>query len=597
MPFVLSDTNVCQRSVPVRWKPVLLGLAEFFKLERELRERPKDKSLTDRINQIHNQLIAGSNDLLEPNALDDLTPEAVHQIFARSVFLTMRIAQSVVGDDQILDTASCRTLELYQADFLSNELADQQMRAAMLQILDLDQAELQRIEDEVQRDVQQSTKKHKLVRAIRNHFNLWEGSNDLRENVFAFFAAIYPDTGLVQEEVDIIVSGTMIFFCLPFEKEGLTTDRFKRLPPEQQQKTSDFIKRVNRFSQWQFAHFPVFGFRRGEDLDSKLVDDLANNSGLSRAEVLEEISTLTAIIPTTELDKYVVHDIFGHSWQACMLDFDSLYRQLATYADPLDLSESAKLQTTAEASGSSSTINAKVAGEISFQSCFVGSGTELKLDEGLFRKFVESEVAERLPAAMTPVLAEILADVAEYKLIDVNSTSMANSSAFDKFPAKLDLTMRDILYYFRQATKVFRLWSNQPRRHQRTIDQLVSAGASKSAAENAVGRALSLWRELESDRFAAELRFHEVDGELRANVACRLALNFLAIHRETLRVYKRLGAMDMGRLPMKGLRDLMLISVAVFFEQAPSRNLWRVDEFLTYQIEPLCEQLAMSRQP
>jgi hypothetical protein len=80
-------------------------------------------------------------------------------------------------------------------------------------------------------------------------------------------------------------------------------------------------------------------------------------------------------------------------------------------------------------------------------------------------------------------------------------------------------------------------------------------------------------------------------------VACRLALNFLAIHRETLRVYKRLGAMDMGRLPMKGLRDLMLISVAVFFEQAPSRNLWRVDEFLTYQIEPLCEQLAMSRQP
>ena len=50
--------------------------------------------------------------------------------------------------------------------------------------------------------------------------------------------------------------------------------------------------------------------------------------------------------------------------------------------------------------------------------------------------------------------------------------------------------------------------------------------------------------------------------------------------------------MDLGSLPLKGLRDLMLISVAVFFEQAPSRNLWRVDEFLSLKMEPLCKALV-----
>ena len=129
----------------------------------------------------------------------------------------------------------------------------------------------------------------------------------------------------------------MFFFCLPFEKDQLTTERFAKLNADEQQPIRDFLARVNRFKQWQFAHFPVFGYLRGEDLDARLLEQLAARCEMDTAEVAREISALTAIIPLQEVDKYVVHDVWGHSWQASMLQFDKMYQQLATFADPLSL--------------------------------------------------------------------------------------------------------------------------------------------------------------------------------------------------------------------------------------------------------------------
>ena len=583
MPFVLSDQKVCHPVVPLAWKPVLEALTEFVQLEQQLREQPDNQSLIQRIQSSHDQLVAGSNDLLEPHALDDLSEQHIEKLFAQSVFLLMRIAQAVAGDDKVLDTAGCRMLSLYESDFLATDRNRDHLREVLADCLSLDADDLDRVEALVERDAEQATRKHAIVRAIRDLFCLWETDRNaeaLRENAFLFFDAVHPDAGLVAEEVDVIVTGTMIFFCLPFKGDELTTERFQQLSAEKQQPLRDFLKRVNRFSQWQFAHFPVFGFRRGEDLEPALLDEISSRSGVSRDDVIRELSTLTAVIPVTEVDKYVVHDIWGHSWQACMLGFDDLYTQLASYADPLALDEFAIGPRGAETAG--------------FADCFTGSGASLKLDEEQFRRFVELEVAERLPVAMTPVLAEVLADVAEFKLLATGRTGdMANSSALNTFPAKLDLTMRDVIYYFRQATKVFRLWATREDRLERTVEELITnRGATKAAATKAVHRAAEIWSELESDRFAPEIRFHEESGDFHVNVVARLALNFLAIHRETLTVYDQIGAMDTGTLPLRGLRDLMLISVAVFFEDAPTKNLWRVDEFLKLRIEPLCEALV-----
>lgn len=579
MPYVLSDQKVCHPVVPMDWRSVLDDLAEFVSLEQQLRADPNNETLVDRICKLHDQLIVGSNHLLEPHALDDIDSNLIDRMFARSVFLMTHIAASVAGDDDVLDTAGCRTLHLYEADFLADADHQRQMRETLGRCLSLTDDELSQVEEKVLADIQPAARKHRVVRGIRDEFGLWKESANLRESVFAFFDAIYPSVGILPDEVELIVTGTMIFFCIPFAKDELTTERFHRLSASEQQPIRDFLQRVNRFSQWQFAHFPVFGFRRGQDLDDSLLNQIAARCELAAEVVASEISTLTAVIPLDELDKYVVHDIWGHSWQACMLGFDDHYEQLATYADPLRLDEFA--------------VESRGADTINFQECFVGEKDSLVLDEVLFRRFADLEVAERLPYAMTPVLAEVLADVAEFKLLDTGRTGdMDSSSALHRFPAKLDLTMRDVMFYFRQATKVFRLWAEREDRRAITIEQLIDQGATRRAARVAVERAAAIWRELESDWLSPEIQYGEHDGHLHVNVVSRLALNFLAIHRETLDVYRRIGQMQLGELPLKSLRDLMLISVAVFFEESPSLNLWRVDEFLSLRIEPLCQELV-----
>lgn len=578
MPSVLSDKRICHPFVPQRWQPVLEDLMAFQDLERALRERPDDDALLLHIDQLHQRLVEGSVALLEPHVLDDLTSEQLHRMFARAVFLLMRIASSVAGDDELLDTAGCRTLHLYEADFLADPGHQEQLRDALIRSTLLNEAELDQIEACVFEDTRQAVRKHDIVRAIRDEFSLWSDSEDLRSDIFRFFETLYPNVGIVAEEIELIVTGTMIFFCLPFAKDRLTTSRFEQLTVEEQQPIRDFLTRANRFSQYQFSHFPVFGFLRGQDLNEQLLRQVAGRSGYSVDEVAKELSTLTAIVPITELDKYVVHDIWGHSWQACMLGFDDMYVELADYADPLTLQEQAR---------------SPHEGERRFVDCFTGTGYDLKLDEDCLRRFINLEVAERLPVAMTPVLAEVLADVAEFKLLATGRTeSLASSSALKMFPAKLDLTLRDVSFYFRQATKVFRLWAKQGKRQQATIDELVRMGASEDAATAAVHEAVALWKQMEADWMAPTPRFEEAGEMLCVNVVSRLALNFLAIHRETLLTYQRLEELDVGDLPLKGFRDLLLITVAVFFEAAPSMNLWRVDEFLSTKMEPLCLALA-----
>ena len=136
------------------------------------------------------------------------------------------------------------------------------------------------------------------------------------------------------------------------------------------------------------------------------------------------------------------------------------------------------------------------------------------------------------------------------------------------------------------------LWANLEKRQHQTADQLIAAGASPTAARREVDRAIAIWQELEATTYEAQLRA-EVDGdELKINIMTRLALNFLGLHRAKLHAYQWIREKCVGNLPLKSFRDLLLISAAVYFEADPPRNIWRVDEFVTLRIEPLCEQLA-----
>ena len=55
-------------------------------------------------------------------------------------------------------------------------------------------------------------------------------------------------------------------------------------------------------------------------------------------ELLSELASMVTILPLGEIDKYLVHDVWGHGWQAALLGFSSMYRGIASFGNPLDLS-------------------------------------------------------------------------------------------------------------------------------------------------------------------------------------------------------------------------------------------------------------------
>ncbi len=589
MPALLTDTHLADPFVPLAWRGVLEDLQAFLELEGRLRslERPAAAEEQAALKALHDRLVERSGALLEPAALDNPSSLEMRLLLMRSVLALIQLKQVVVAEQPVLDTAGSRTLPLFEADYFGTPANVTSLTARAQALLELSDAEVRQVTAALANDLQDARRKQAVIRALRDEFQLWPESGALREGIGRFFQAIYPGAPIPADEVELIVTGTLVFFCLPLDKEAksLTSERFLALSPDRQEEVRAFLRKLKQFSQERFASFPAFGIVECERIDAALIARLAASSGVSATDILKELPRLVTVLPQAEIDKYLIHDVWGHGWQASLLRFDDLYEQIADFADPLELSEAAATS---------------FAERLRLADCFLGAGGALRLDEIRFRAFATAEVCQRLPVALSAVLAEMLADVAEFKFLADHPDRAAwlpSSSRLWTYPAMLDLTLADVPFYFGQATKVFRLWAKQPARQARLVAQLVDAGATQEAAEAAVAQAVVIWQQLQSDYFRPELRWSVVGECLKVNAYTRVLLNFVGLHRTLLATYRELSAEAIHALPLKSFRDLLVLAASVFFESDPARNLWRVDEFLTLVLAPFCRRLAATDKP
>lgn len=573
-----------------RWKTQLAELDEFLRLERRLRaEADPPENEARRLRELHARILADGRALLEPAAIEGIEPRRLARAFAKAFLIASQVRDLLAAEADLLDTAGSGTLRHARSDFFAFPVDSAGARGAPLKAiaelcakrLRLPVRELDAILADIRARLERVERDRALVRALREEFGLWEGSPGVCEGIARLFAALYPGTGIAPEEVRAVVTGAMVFFALPFEEKGdeLTTARYRKLPPAGQAPIRAFLRRLKEFKQEQFANFPAFGFLPEAPRERALLARLGARCGLTAEAAGERLKSLVTILPQARIDKYIVHDVWGHCWQGAMLGYSEAYGAISGFADPLSLYERAE----------------SPAGRLVFRACFTGSGDALRLDEERFLAFVRAELGERLPVALAPVLAEMMADILERKFLEDNPSRaelMPSSSRFKEFPTKLDLTLQDLPFYFRQATKVFGLWAKSRRRQERTREQLVGIGASPRAAKAAVARGAALWRELEAERYAPESRWREREDGLEINAFGRLLLNFASIHAAVTDAYGKLDAVDTRGLPVRGLKKLLAIAASVFFEEDRAENLWRIDEFVALRFIPLCERLA-----
>ena len=214
-----------------------------------------------------------------------------------------------------------------------------------------------------------------------------------------------------------------------------------------------------------------------------------------------------------------------------------------------------------------------------------------KLDSAKLQQFIDAELYERKIIAFTPILAELLADVVEYKFLELYPEQehlLPSSSLLKAFPSKLDLTLADLRTCFVHAAEVFQNWvsseSTQQRLHKEICEkaglQTLPTNAEKGAvqtppinAEEAaqheeVSQILSSAVELCQAQLQAFYQpgwFWEQteDGYLKLNAFSFAGLNFLRIHTALIQTYKVLSEIEAPY----GFKDILVLSMGTFFEK------------------------------
>ncbi|MEL6895832.1 MAG: hypothetical protein AAFP90_07010, partial [Planctomycetota bacterium] len=497
----------------------------------------------------------------------------------------------------VYDTAGSRLLDIYMPDLAGKEECRRMMNVLRGMF---NEVELQREEERVNEDMDDLAKTQRLLLAIRDRYGLYveegrdvgrprsdateSGNSSCKETREPdgggnrggeLFTTLFGDVGIPANEIRIIATATMLFFVIPPQSSVRDS------------RAAEFYERKGKFAHWQFGNFPGFTHLRPVQIDDGLVSDLAAATGQRSTDVRQEICRCIGIVSRADFEKYIVHDVWGHSWQASLMAYDLRYQKLASYADPLTLD---------------SIVTSGEGGERCFQDAFeIRSGT-VSFHEAGFEAFVDALVMQRLPIALTPVIAEILADVAEFKLavrhdipvVGPSSGStregerqdvfLPSGSPLEEEPAKLDFLVQDLKFYFRQATKSLRLLVRLPARQERLVQALCQRGANEESARQALDAMCDCWQALQSFRYSDRVQWHEEEHLLRVNVIARLSLNFLGLHREVVLAYRALGERD-------HLHDLMLLGIAVYFEMDPAHNLWTIDEFVAMRLRPWLDQL------
>jgi hypothetical protein len=284
-----------------------------------------------------------------------------------------------------------------------------------------------------------------------------------------------------------------------------------------------------------------------------------------------------------EIDKFLIHDTWGHQWQESLLDFEEPYTQLARFDLPLSLQEQASV----------------LGQQRTLADVFATTDTgEITLDEAELRRFIDDEIYERSVVALTPAVAEILADIVEYKFLTLHPDKeklLPSSSLFKNYPTKFDLTLQDLHFCFEQASKVFREWATskalQDQMQAQILDALKVPHTKAEHVHKVVQAAARICEERLADFYQPQWFWESERGNgLRLNAFSLMALNLLSIHAALLKTYQTLSETPANVPGMQSFKDLLVLAMGVFFERDPQRHLWLMDEFLTEGFLPRWER-------
>ncbi len=589
-----------QDSTPICWEGVLERLKYFESQVHEIKKikknSPKPAKTPATFFDLHNNLINETDQVLRSSTEDvavNTKEQVLDESFIEAMWLSLEQYPELVNHPEIdyLDTAGSKIFTLFTPDAPLNTTERVNFKTKLQRIFHLSQDTIDSLKEKLDTRTAPLQHRHKIMHWLQNSFNLVSDNPKIDADVLGLFECLYPGAPFEVGEVKLIKTCSALYFCLPSEIKESPTDKLSQQKSAATDRTkiqtgkkvgyAQFLRKI-----WQvepFAHFPVFGTFNAENLDLAFREKIAEDTSLTVEMVTTTLTRMVGVLPLEELDKYLIHDTWGHQWQESLLDFEDLYTELSLFNRPLTLTESASV----------------LGEQTSFGDAFLKTASgKINLDREKLTEFIDAELYERSIIAFTPILAEMLADVVEFKFLKLHPEQahlMPSSSLLKDFPSKLDLTLEDLRNCFERASVAFQTWVDtdeaKHRIHNEICEKLNISDAEllHQELEYILEEAVEICKE-RLDRFYQPEWYWEKTSDdcLKLNAFSFAALNFLRIHTAFLQTYETLSQIETEY----GFKDALVLAMGTFFEVEPQRNIWQLDRFLTDGFLPRWKKIA-----
>jgi hypothetical protein len=423
------------------------------------------------------------------------------------------------------------------------------------------------IEDDYARARRRLAQRIALVAALKSRLRSDADGHLDRESVHALFARLFPGNPMRSGEVDLVATGSALYFYIASEKTFTQRESFAQRTPSEQRRVRHYLRRIGELRFENFSHFPMFGFFDAHDADPRLVAELKEHALIPiRGQLIEAMNSVVTMADGDEVEKYLIHDTWGHVWQGDLTNLKRLVSWMADLQHPFSPDHAV------DCGGS------KVAVADLF---FLNARGGCDFDAELARAFVEELLRDRAQLLLAPVIAEVCADMVEYYYaLDHRAPAehLPTSSFFGHRPTKLDFAWTDMCYFVKSVAATSGRYRTERALRRNFIQRLGTllmtkypAGAGAHGSARAFERTLGLAFE-KFLRLFESVQAKAFDTSLRAarNFFVELLLDLLRAQMTINRVLQEHLEADPRRFAAQ--RMIPVFFVAHYFEQNPLGN-------------------------
>ncbi len=460
----------------------------------------------------------------------------------------------------------------------------------LCQRIGLDDATRASIEAEAQNAARRLARRHAAVGLLREELRPNPDHAPTSIDAHRFFGFLFPDHPLRPGEVEVVATQSCVYFCILSQEQFERTETFLARDENARRQTAEYLKRLRQFNFYNFAHFPAFTSFEAREMDPADLDRLGRALGLERAELVALLNTVVFIEERDNLEKYLIHDSWGHYWQADLTDLGTLYDRMASLHLPLSPSDSVRMDDKL----------------LSFLDLvYLRRDGSLLFDETLARRYASAWTQERFQPLLAPVIAELAADMIEYRAraeCRAVGLELPSSSVFAHHPAKIDFAWADLSFFVKALKRVNTLYEKDAAlrdsfverarllfrlKYRRNFPAVASPETLDAELGKVLARLLTIFHEVQETDLGIKLETSNAFSRAFLNLLCIDATLNGIVHTQ----------MEAARPHLAPYFQTLVMFVVKYFERDPLQGFWTLAEVLTAHAVPLLEALASADHP